>query len=141
MSTPNPHFNQIERAPYELGHLFRKLPYDFPADQAMPSDQRQQVEAVISHAWNANYTLMNGIEAIGQLLFTAANSKGNPTDASVFADIGTLIKHLAVEAHFLQEQQFDLQAVLDRDERRAATSPLRQKSGAKVDAAASGSAA
>lgn len=141
MNTPNPHFHNLERAPYEFGHLIRKLPGDFPAGQAMSSDERMQAKAAIDHAYNANYTLMNGIEAIGHLLFTAGSNHDHPTEAHVLADIGMLIKHIGVEAQFLQEQQADLQATLDRDERRAAASPMRQKGDAKAAAAGNGGAA
>ncbi|ATQ78307.1 hypothetical protein CR152_30195 [Massilia violaceinigra] len=140
MSAGNPHFHHIERAPYEFGHLIRQLAGDFHG-HVMSSDERQQAKAAINHAHNANYTLMNGIEAIGHLLFTAGNNADYPTEVGVLENIGMLIKHIGVEAQFLQEQQADLQATLDRDDRQAAASQLRQKAVAKVAPAESAGAA
>ncbi|HEX8615640.1 MAG TPA: hypothetical protein VF800_30530 [Telluria sp.] len=135
MNAPNPHFNHIERAPYEFGHLIMKLPADFPAAHVMSSDERQQIEAAISHASNANWSLMNGLEAIGHLLFGAANNSDFPPATIVLEGIAGLIKHLAVEAQFLQEQHGNLQAILDTDDRRAATSPMRNKAESKASSA------
>ena len=137
MSAANPRFHNIARAPYEFGHLIRMLPGDFPAGQAMSSDERQQAQAAIAHAKNANVALMDGIEAIGHLLFSAANNPEYPPSGMTLENLAGLIKHIAVEAQFVQEQQADLQAAVDQDDRRAAASPLRQKAGAKAAAAES----
>ncbi|NHZ36558.1 hypothetical protein [Massilia rubra] len=140
MSAANPHLQNVERAPYELGSLLRQLPSHFPVDRVMSSDERQMVTAAIKHAFNANYMLMGGIEAIGHLLFSAANNSEFPPSASVLEHLGGLIKHIAVEAQFLQEEQANLQSDLDTDERRAVTSPMRRKDGPKPSAESAGEA-
>lgn len=140
MRNPNPHFHDIDRAPYEFASLIRKLPGDFPGD-VMSSDERQQVEAAITHAQNINFALMNGIEAIGHLLFSSATNAEFPPSVGTLENLAGLIKHIAVEAQFVQEQRGDLQATLDEDKERAAVSPLRQKAGAKPAAAESAGAA
>ncbi|MFB9242392.1 hypothetical protein IV454_16225 [Massilia antarctica] len=141
MSAANPHFENRDRAPYQFGSLLRQLPSHFPVDHVMSSDERLMVAAAIKHAFNANYMLMSGIEAIGHLLFSAANSSDFPPSATVLEHLGGLIKHIAVEAQFLQEEQANLQSDLDADDRPAAASPLRQKTGAKVAVTGSGGTA
>ncbi|MCY0913224.1 hypothetical protein [Massilia antarctica] len=141
MSAANPYFQNIERAPYHFGSLLRQLPSHFSVDHVMSSEEREMATAAIKHAFNANYMLMSGIEAIGHLLFSAANNSEFPPSASVLEHLGGLIKHIAVEAQFLQEEQANLQSDLDTDERRSATSPMRRKGGAKTAAAESGGAA
>ncbi|NHZ40087.1 hypothetical protein [Massilia aquatica] len=141
MTATNPHFENRERAPYEFGSLLRQLPSSFPADHVMSSDERQMVTAAIKHAFNANYMLMSGIEAIGHLLFSAANSSDFPPSATVLEHLGGLIKHIAVEAQFLQEQREEMQEDIDRDGLRAVHSSLFQKADAKAAPAGSEGAA
>lgn len=110
---PNPHFRFVERAPYELGYLLNKLPADFSSHSKLTADERLIAEAASMHASNANLELMNGLEVLGQVIAHAAT---NPDDAGIDKDqmmsLGTLIKHLAVEAQFLQELDFRLSEAL-----------------------------
>ena len=129
MSATNPHLTNIDRAPREFGHLMKAMPARFPEDHAMSTDERQQAEAAIRHASNAGGTLMDGLEVIGQLLFSAGTNDAWPMDASDLCRIGMLIKHIAVEAQFMQDQTEELQFSLDNDAQRAAATPAPAKKG------------
>ncbi|NIA00083.1 hypothetical protein [Massilia sp. CCM 8734] len=113
---PNPHFNFVERAPYELGYLLNKLPTDFSSHSKLTADERLVAEAASMHASNANSELMNGLEALGQVIAHAALSpdRGGLNKHQMMS-LGALIKHMAVEAQFLQELDFRLSEALGAD--------------------------
>jgi hypothetical protein len=120
----NPHFNHIERAPYELGHLLQQLPADFSSLSAVEPDVLLIAEAAISHATNANSTVMHGIEALGQMLFLAGTNTDFDLERSSISDLGCLLKHLAVEAQFLQETESNLSYAVS-EHRKRPTPPKR----------------
>lgn len=130
----NPHFTHIQRAPYEIGHLLKKLPEDFSAYRPMTQDTRLIAEAVRTHADNANNTLMHGLEALGDVLSVAgADRDGEVSQASLMC-LGALITHLAVEAQLMQELDWSIRDALEADDARAAQiKPLQTvpKGGAK----------
>ena len=102
MSHANPHFNLIERAPYELAHLLENLPPQHDHGK-LTSDERLMLHAAASHAANYSETLLDGIEAIGHLIFSAATNKGFPLSQGTAANIGTLLSALAVQAQYLKD--------------------------------------
>lgn len=93
----NPHFACIERAPYELGHLLKKLPVNFSRFNPITSDDRLIAEAARNHAMNANATLMSGLEALGQFMFVAGANNDNEVEPQQLVNLGCLITHIAVE--------------------------------------------
>ncbi|WP_426110420.1 hypothetical protein [Massilia sp. PWRC2] len=117
----NPNFRHCDRAPYELGHLLLKLqPASFAAERseaALAEHPRDAVAAVLQHAGNANDTLMHGIEALGHVLFVAAENEDCGLDMRAVRNLGTLLSHLAVEAQFLQELDWKLTQDLERLDR------------------------
>lgn len=116
----NPHFDRIERAPYEIGHLLKKLPVDFSARRSLSPDGRLIAEAMQTHASNANNTLMHGLEALGNVLSLAgANQDGEASQSSLMG-LGELIAHLSVEAQFMQELDWSIREALEADDARAA---------------------
>lgn len=131
MSIDNPYFNHDGRAPYDLGFLMRRLPDSFQADHAMTTDERQQVDAANRFAGNATMTLVDGMESLGELLFLASGNEEYPLESRHLANIGNLIKHMAVETQFLIEQQGNLQSNLDQDAKRTAAAGPAKKGGAK----------
>ncbi|MGK5044934.1 hypothetical protein ACQ4WP_03405 [Janthinobacterium sp. GB4P2] len=131
MSASNPHFNNIDRAPCELGGLLRVLPAHFSVDHVMSTDERQQAEAAIQHAGNASYVLLAGLESIGKILFSAATNEDWPVKAGTLSDLAALINHIAVEAQAVQETRADLQSNLDQDAKRAAPAGPAKKGVAK----------
>lgn len=106
--TENPHFRNVERAPYELGHLLKQLSPAFSErGEATPGD-RLIAEAAMRHAENASHTVICGLEALGQVIFVAGANEENRIDGQTLASLGYLIKHLAVEAQFLHETEWTI---------------------------------
>jgi len=114
MPQPNPHFNRIDRAPYELGYLLQKLPDDTFCLSAVGSNTLRKpnainpdalliVKAACKHAVNANETVMRGIESLGEMLFLISGNTEYDVSAEAISGMGCLLQHLAVEAQFLQE--------------------------------------
>lgn len=116
----NPHFNRIDRAPYEFGELIRQLPYCLSALPNSSTETRQMADAAARHADNANATLMDGLEALGKLLQIAGSNKDGQVDGQDLASIGGLITHIAVEAQFLQQTKSDLRFALREHSRKVA---------------------
>jgi hypothetical protein len=108
----NPHFQHIGRAPYELGRLLQALPANFSALLPATPDALLMAEAAAQHAGNANDTILNGLEALGKVLFSAGLNEDCPVGGNHLASIGYLISHLTVEAQFLLETENDLRHTL-----------------------------
>jgi len=128
----NPHFEHVARAPYELGHLLKKMPADFSRVNSITADDRLIAEAAIDHARNANDTLMHGLEALGHLMFVAGTNDNSGIDSSDIASLGYLISHIAVESEFLQETKWSIREILDAHDECAAVQAT--KSGDAVSA-------
>lgn len=109
---PNPHFEHIDRAPYELGYLLRQLPPNLSTYSELNEDTRQIIEAAADHASNAKYTVIHGLEAIGNLMFTAGANEDNELERITISNLGLLIAHLAADAQFLEETDANLRHVL-----------------------------
>jgi hypothetical protein len=118
--TNNPHFERIERAPYELGYLLKKIPERFSSLEPQTEESCLIAVAAAQHASNANDTVMYGLEALGQILFVASNNEQNEVCPRLIGHIGSLIQHLAVEAQFLQETADNLRYALNEQEKRLA---------------------
>jgi hypothetical protein len=136
MSTANanPHFARIQRAPYEIGHLLKKLPVNFSAYEPLTPDDRLIAEAAQQHAGNANDSLMRGLEALGDVVSIAGANEDGEISQGTLMQLGELIVHLSVEAQFMQELDWSIRDVLEADDLRAAKKkPLQavQKGGAK----------
>lgn len=110
----NPHFNHFDRASYELGYLLQKLPSDFSSYSTATPETLLIADAARRHAENANSTIMNGLEAIGEMMFFAGANKENEIEPNTIASLGCLIRQLAVEAQFLQETGGDLEHAVNK---------------------------
>jgi hypothetical protein len=131
--TDNRHFARIERAPYEIGRLLKKLPVDFSAHEPLTPDNRLIAEAAQQHASNANDTLMRGLEAIGDVVSMAGGNQDGEVSQVSLMRLGELITHLSVEAQFMQELDWNICDVLEADDLRAAeskSSPANKNRGA-----------
>jgi len=111
----NTYFNNIDRAPYELGHLLQKLPEHFSSfsKQIPTAESRLIAAAAAKHAENANGTLMRGLDSLGRIIFAAADNEDlGEISSSDLRSLGCLISHLAIEAQFLQETESSLKFTL-----------------------------
>lgn len=117
--TENPHFARVDRAPFEIGRLLQTMPEVFSAHAPIEPEHQLLGAAVVKHAWNANQTLLSGIEAIGHVLQVAANNKEWEVDRDHVARLGGLITHLAVEAQLMQELDDGFSAALRAQKERS----------------------
>lgn len=102
-SFKNSHFKNVDRAPYEIGHLLQSLPPDFAHYKEQPAEVHGVAEAIERHAYNAKGTILSGLEAIGSVMFAAGTNENCGVDKQSIADIGLLLRHLAVELQYLIE--------------------------------------
>jgi len=108
------HFKNINRAPYELGHLLLQLPKHYSAIDGLKQDDLPVAVAAANHAENANSTVLSGLEAIGALMFSALSNEALPPTCQDLQGIASLIQHLAVEAQFLLEIHDELDFLVNK---------------------------
>ena len=108
----NPHFNRVDRAPYELGYLLRQLPPEHDPFFKLTPETVLIAEAAAQHASNANDTLLHGLAALGQFIYVAGTTEETEVGQDALADLGCLVRHLAVEMQFLQETESTLRHAL-----------------------------
>lgn len=118
MSTQNPEFLNIERAPYELVKLVAKLGVT-RIDKPLSVAQCQVAEAIEQHAANATDTILSGIEAIGRAISCASVNPQWQLSSTTMNHLGCLITHLAVEAQVLHDTSADIRSDLARTTRGA----------------------
>lgn len=109
MKTIGNEFNNVGRAAYELPHLLVRLG-DVSSGDRLSAEQRAIVKAAEAHAYNANEALMRGIESLGRLLQLASTAEGD-VEKYDLANIGDLLRHLAVEAQQLQDVESNMSTI------------------------------
>lgn len=110
----NPHFKNIERAPYEIGHLLQALPPDFAHYKEQPADVHEIADALERHTYNAQFAVLSGLEAIGTVLFSAGTNENSGLDPQAVANLGCLVRHLAVELQYLGELEDECIALKEK---------------------------
>ena len=115
-NTNNTHFRNTERAPHEIADLLLALPADFMINKKHPDEIYLMADAVERHAANAKNTLLSGLEAIGTTMFAAATNENDELDRSTIADLGCLIRHIAVEVQFLSGREEECAGVQRKGE-------------------------
>lgn len=98
----NPHFDNIERAPYELGRLLKNMPADFSSFSSASHETLLMAAAAAQHASNANDALLRGLGALGKAMCVAGNSDDFELENRDISGLGELIQHLAIEMEFLR---------------------------------------
>lgn len=104
MSDQNIPRSNVERAPYELARLLRALPdsLDLPAT-AITDEQRKQLTAADCHAAEYTNTLLNGIESMGRVIYSASLNTRQTLELRDVAQVGLLVTELAVQLQFLDD--------------------------------------
>jgi hypothetical protein len=104
MSDQNIHHNNIERASYEFGRLLRSLPdtLDLPT-ASITHEQKKQLIAADCHAAEYTNTLLNGLESMGRVIYSASLNTRQTLEMSDVAQVGILVTELAVQLQFLDE--------------------------------------
>lgn len=128
--TENPHFKNVDRAPYELAYLLRHMPEGgFHYSEPLTPDQRLMAEAARRHTMNARSTLIHGLEAIGQYLMVAGLNDENDVEKRSLVGLGELISHVATEYQFLEELESSLRETLLAQDARDTSETSKPKGG------------
>jgi len=106
------HPQKINRAPYELSYLLNQLPTDLSSTSLTKQDL-VIAGAARNLAMSANHSLMSGLEALGKVMSVAGGNADDEIDSSTVADLGSLVRHMAAEARFLQETESYLNGAID----------------------------
>ena len=102
MSESNAYFDRPQRASYEFGQLLRSLPADLDAASTAPTaSDSAKLQAAERHATHYSDTLLNGLESLGHVMWSAGVNERQPVAPEHFADLGLLITELAVQLQFL----------------------------------------
>jgi hypothetical protein len=110
MSANNPLFKQIDRAACEIPNLLKKLgevDYRKPISQ----EQAHMVDAIATHAYNAQDMLIDGIGSLGRLMNVAGLNDQYTVHGEDLANLGALLAHLAVEVEFLRLTESDMRYI------------------------------
>jgi hypothetical protein len=99
MNHSNPHFTGRQRSAYELGTLLRNLPNTVDLTAV---DKRQQLEAAEKHAENYSEVLLDGLESLGRVMWSAAENEDWPVSQRDIGRLGTMISQLAIQLQFLE---------------------------------------
>ncbi|ATQ75064.1 hypothetical protein CR152_11435 [Massilia violaceinigra] len=102
----------VDRAPYEIPYLFRRLPEHFSSHSPLAEADRPVAEATAHHASNASDTLIHGLAAIGHVLMQAGLNAEGRVSGNHLARLGDLITHMAIEVEFLHDLEFRLNGAL-----------------------------
>ena len=109
MSAANPLVQNVGRAAYEMPDLLRRLG-DPDGIAPLTEEQRQIADAIETHAYNATAAILNGLEAIGNVMSAAARSEDGIEQRTV-SDLADLVKHLAVEMQHLHDVESNMSAL------------------------------
>jgi hypothetical protein len=121
----NPAFNNVGRAPYELGYLVKNIG-EISMDVVLTDDLRNKVSAAVTHAQSSTETLLSGLESLGKML-ALIGPLDERVDGDVVTNIGELIAHMAVEVQYVRDVEDELTGILSRDKAASA----KKKGGAK----------
>ncbi|NHZ81852.1 hypothetical protein F2P44_21605 [Massilia sp. CCM 8695] len=119
LALANPHFHHIERAPYELGCLLRRLP-PYLSDPALTDEQRDLAAAAAEHASNYSTSLLAGLESLGRIMWCAALNDEQQVEHSDFADVGQLVASLATQLQYLNFFHGEVELHVHRDVKKGA---------------------
>ena len=104
MSDQNVYHDNFVRAPYELGRLLRSLPHSLDLPTASITDeQHKQFVAADCHAAEYTNTLLNGLESMGRVIYSASLNTRQTLESQDVAQVGLLVTEIAVQLQFLDE--------------------------------------
>lgn len=97
-----PIFQRTERAPYEFGYLLRDLPRHLHG-ASLNTEQLEQIDAADKHACNSSLTLLDGLQSLGRVLWSAGVNESFPPEVGDFARVGTLITEIALQLELMND--------------------------------------
>ncbi len=98
----NPYLNDRDRPIHAVFRLVQHLPADITNAGPLTHHQSQMATAVAFYAEKSYETVLDGLAEIGKLL-----SEVTADYADRLPHLGDLIRHLSVEAQFMQETAAD----------------------------------
>jgi hypothetical protein len=98
----NPYLNDPDRPIFAVCRLMRQLPDDITNARKLTPDQAQMAHAVAFYAHEIQRTVVSGLAELGKLMHESES-----TCADSMPNLGRLIKHLSVEAEFMQDAAQD----------------------------------
>jgi hypothetical protein len=105
-SHTNPYLNDSDRAIFTFYRLMRQLPDDITNASPLTFDQTQMAFAVAFYAREMHEILVRGLVEISRLMPESDSEYGDGILA-----LGQMIRHLNVEAEFMQEVASDYRDV------------------------------
>lgn len=127
MSASNPHFNQVDGAPWELPTLIKNLG-DVAHGDVLTEDRLHMVDAIQVHARNGQELLHDGIRSLGHLMELTGCGELEVSNEHI-ANLGTFLKHLAGQADFLRSTESDMRHIM-REQAKARPAGRRSASAA-----------
>lgn len=110
----------VERPAYELPSLLKDFNAKTSHGDEMTEALRWQAEGIEAHAINASDTISSGMEAVGAALFSVGTNENWPFDARHLAELGSLIRYLAVEQQYLRDVERDMRDRIETHDIKAA---------------------
>jgi hypothetical protein len=92
------------------------LPAGFSSRSKPTPDQCLIAAAIEDHASNASETLLDGLEALGHLMSVAGANGDRELSSHHLMMLGGLVAHIAVEAQYLQETQWEMRVAKEQGE-------------------------
>lgn len=102
MSQSTPIFRNSERAAYELGDLIRQIPAHLHG-ASLSAEKLEQVQAADTHAMNSAVILLDGLQSLGRVMYSACLSEAGAPDIADCARVGMLITEIALQLEFMND--------------------------------------
>jgi len=102
MSQSTPIFQHSERAAYELGDLLRNLPAQLHG-ASLNAEKLEQVQAADTHAMNSTVILLDGLQSLGRVMYSACLSGDAAPDITDCARVGMLVTEIALQLEFMND--------------------------------------
>jgi len=102
MSRSEPIFQRAERAPFELARLLRGLPRHLHG-ASLSAEQLEQIDAADKHALNSSLTLLDGLQSLGRVLWSAGGNETSPPEVRDCARVGMLVTEIALQLEFMND--------------------------------------
>ena len=102
MSQSTPIFRNSERAAYELGDLLRHIPAQLHGT-SLSAEKLEQVQAADTHAMNSTVILLDGLQSLGRVIYSACLSEDAAPDVADCARLGMLVTEIALQLEFMND--------------------------------------
>ena len=102
MSQSTPIFRNSERAAYELGDLLRHIPAQLHG-ASINAEMLERIQAADAHAMNSTVILLDGLQSLGRVLYSAGNSEESAPDITDCGRVGMLVTEIALQLEFMND--------------------------------------